>query len=344
MKRSSRPSSRPTPRAEPLCGLLLVAACSLLGCDRGAEPSSEAARPLRVQSLNVGADRPLYVGDPIVVGFDRYLDPRTATRQSAVVLDGFGALAGTPLVSYDPELRTLSILDPGQGDDFWLQADQPYTLFLGVPEPGSLSGGVRALDGGTLDPRQQPQRIAFFVRARPAELPPPSRPAPVDYCEEIQPLLTRSCGMASCHDGSAMGLDLRSAAGLRDTAVRKLARGTASGARPDGNEVVGGVGRDALLIDPGGAATSYLFTKVQAAHYGDGDSRAFCTSPARPATAGSVDVDEQERALLDAMLGGTPMPPPRSGIPPWTRAERQLFSRWLLEGAALAECSNACTD
>lgn len=336
MKRCCAPSSRRTRRAE----LLALGAC-LLGCDRGVYVPGVAAEPVHVVGVSVGPDRPWRDGDPIVIAFDRYLDPRTATRQAVLLVDGFGSPAPNPLVLYDPETRTLTLANAASGPDSWLVLDQPYTLLIGIPNPGELIGGVRALDGGTLS-ADQALRIPFFARARAA--PAPAAPAPVGYCEEIQPLLTRAC--ARCHDGSTAGLDLRSAEAVADTALGELARGAARGALPAPTPATARFGDGFALLDPPNAASSYLLAKVLAAPLGAGASRASCTGPARaelpPDVTVLADPGERERALLHSFLQGETMPPPGAPEAPLSLDERRLLSRWIREGAPLAQCSDTC--
>lgn len=355
MKRCSAPSSRPTPRAEPLGGIAAVrtvkrafalswstaAFVLLLACDRGVYVAGRSGEPLHVVGVSVGPDRPWRDGDPIVVAFDRYLDPRTATRQSLVVLDASSQPVANPLVIYDPETRTITLQNPSAGTDSWLLLDQPYSLLLGIPAEGQLLGGVRALDGGTLTP-DQALRIPFFARARAA--PTPTPPPPVSYCERIQPLLTRAC--ARCHDGSISGLDLRSARGVETTARGHLARGAAQGGWPNPTPSTPRFGEGAALLDPPNAATSYLLAKVLAAPIGNEPSRAECTSRAQEELPPDVtmlpDPGDAERALLHSFLQGEVMPPPGVAEAPLSLHERRLLSRWIREGAALETCRSSC--
>lgn len=337
MKRSCDPSSRRTPRAERARGRVFVFACGLAACDRGVALAPEDVRPVHVVDVNVGPGKPLQLGDAIVVSFDRYLDPSSATRQSFAVLDGFGQLTATPLIAYDPETRTVRISAAG---DSWLLADQPYTLVLGIPAAGEELGGVRGLDGGTLTPEQN-LRIAFFARARHTEA---SADAPVSFCEHVRPLFARAC--VGCHDGSTSGLDLRSAASIQRTAIGKLARGQnrLATAEPSGLSF-----ENAALLAPPSAATSYLLSKVLLREPSSAEaaqSRAFCTDPPPPAERTEVtvkdDPGDQERALLGTFVAGQAMPPPDSAVPALSLHERRLLSRWIREGAPLDSCSESC--
>ena len=294
---------------------------------------------MHLLAVSVGPNRPLYDGDAIVVSFDRYLDPRTATRQSFAVLDEFGSLAPNPLVSYDPETRTVA-LENAEPAHEWLLADQPYTLVVGIPDPGQFLGGVRGLDGGTLTV-DEPRRVAFFARARAT---PPPAPAAVSFCEEVQPLLSRACGR--CHDGTTSGLDLRDAAGIRRTALGVPAKAEIRGALPTVTPPAERFAQGAALLDPPSAGTSYLLDTILAREPGDVPSRASCTGVARavplPPVAFLEDPGAAERGRLADLLGGGSMPPPDSPEPPLGFDERRLLSRWIREGAPLESCPGTC--
>ncbi len=337
MKRSCAPSSRRTPTAELLVVCFGVAA---IGCDRGVPVPATRTRPVHVVGVSVGPDRPLGQGDAIVVAFDRYLDPRTATRQSFAVVDGFGASTPNPLVVYDPETRTVTLASATASPEDWLLVDQPYTLLLGIPKPDQFLGGVRALDGGTLTPEQS-LRIPFFVRARTTDA---AVVVPVDYCEQVQPLLTKAC--ARCHDGSTSGLDLASADGVASTALGKLSRGSARDALPIPAPATSVFGASSALLDPPSAATSALLSSVLARDIGTMDSRAFCTDMLRPEPVPPLpilaDPGPAERDFFQSLLPGGPMPPPDAAEVPLSLDERRLLSRWIREGAALAPCTGVC--
>ncbi len=341
MKTSSAPSSRRTPRAELVVSLVALAAlAALAGCDRGVPAPPPTAVPVHVVGVSVGPERPLHAGEAIVIAFDRYLDPRTATRQSFAVLDAFGTLTPNPLVLYDPATRTVTLASATADPADWLLVDQPYTLLIGIPAEGQFLGGVRGLDGGTLS-RDQVLLVPFFARAA---APPGAPDVPVSFCEQVQPLLGKAC--ARCHDGSTSGLDLRSARGIFDTALGKLARGNSRGATPaptPGGDVFG-VG--STLLDPPSAGTSVLLSTVLAREIGTNESRAFCSDSARPEPVPNVtvlaDPGDAERERLELILPGGPMPPRDAPEAALSLDERRLLSRWIREGAALQECSATC--
>ena len=350
MKRSCAPSSRRTPRAELFARRTLGALCrgalalGFAACDRGVPIPDVDPAPLRVVDVSVGPDRPWRAGDAIVIAFDRYLDPRTATRQSFAVVDGFNTLTANPLVIYDPETRTVTLANAGADGEAWLPLDQPYTLVIGIPQAGELLGGVRGLDGGTLT-ADQTLRVPFFARAALEADSGEPVTQPVSYCEQVQPLFTRAC--ARCHDGTASGLDLRSAAGVRSTALGVIARGATRGALSSPTPSTAIFGQGAALVDPPSAATSYLLSKVLAREPGAGESRASCTEPPRPEPLPKVavlaDPGPEERARLHSFLQGEAMPPPGSAEAPLDLDERRMLSRWIREGAPTASCSSTCT-
>lgn len=318
----------------PLALAMVVGAA--VACDRGALPELPELRPVAVIDVNVGPGKPLARGGSLVVSFDRYLDPRTATRQSIAVLDGFGSFTEPAIVQYDPEARTLRLW--GQ-DPNWLLVDQPYSLLIGVPAEGQFYGGVRALDGSTLVPARE-LRVPFFVR----DLSVAETPTPVSFCEQVQPLLRSAC--ASCHDGSTSGLDLRDANGIRRTALGVIAKSNASHASSQPS----GLGfSNAAILAPPNAGTSLLLNKVllrAPSAAGLDRSRAVCDEPPRAEPALEIatldDPDDSERALLGELVGGLPMPPPDSDVEPLSLHERRLLSRWIREGAQLDVCAERC--
>lgn len=339
MKRSCAPSSRRTRRADPERSLALAAVAALAACDRGVPEPATEVEPVHVLGVSVGDGRPLYDGDAIVISFDRFLDPRTATRQSFAVVDAFNTLTPNPLVIYDPATRTVTLAS-AEPEHEWLVPDQPYTLILGIPAPGQFLGGVRGLDGGTLTPDQN-RTIGFFARSRPA--PPPAEP-PVSFCEQVQPLFAKAC--VRCHDGSTSGLDLRDAAGIRATALGVAAHGGNRAALPGPTPPTEIFGQGAALLDPPSAGTSYLLSTVLAREPGSEPSRAFCTAPARATPLPPVpfldDPGPVERERLASYLGGSAMPPPDAAEAPLTPDERRLLSQWIREGASVQPCSTSC--
>lgn len=311
-----------------------------VGCDRGVPTPPPQSEPVHVVGVSVGPDRPLPQGEPIVVAFDRYLDPRTATRQSFAIVDAFGSLTPNPLVLYDPETRTVTLANATASAEDWLLVDQPYTLVIGIPQPDQLLGGVRALDGGTLT-RDQALVVPFFVRA---PRPPTPAAAPVDYCEQVQPLFAKAC--TRCHDGSTSGLDLRTAEGVARTALRQPSRGGSRGAVPAPTPATEVFGAGNALLDPPSAATSALLSTVLAREIGGGDSRAFCTDAPRaepvPPVTLLADPGPVERSFFESLLPGGAMPPPDAPEAPLSLDERRLLSRWIREGAGLAPCPTTC--
>jgi hypothetical protein len=216
---------------------------------------------------NVAADQPLPPDGRIELAFDRLLNPLSILRQSFVLRDLTGATpcpsgqAGCgALVSYDPVARIVTITPtPGA-----LKADQTYRVDIFPPSSGTDLNGLRAIDGATLDP-PKPVTIEFPVKALPSQATVPH----VDYCRDIQPVLSRCTGGA-CHGGSlpAAGLLLTSPAGVAATAVGRVAQGSNTGPRSGaGTPPDLHFGVDFPIVDPGtgnggDAAHSWLLYKL----------------------------------------------------------------------------------
>lgn len=164
--------------------------------------------------------------------------------QRATVTLRTGALGVFCGITYDPVARVV-VVQPNPAE---MRPGLQYVLRV---EPGLLGW-----DGSAL---AAPFTLRFV--AGPRVSPPPPEPVP-SLARDIAPRLAERCGDARCHGGVApvMGLDLSSAAAIRTTTLRVLAR-----QRPEGPWVQSAPRWGALpRIDPGVAegqgrpAMSYL--------------------------------------------------------------------------------------
>lgn len=204
---------------------------------------------------------------PILLRFNRYLRPATAVRQSIRVYSGSEEVgAGFLQPEYDVVERVLVFR---RQDNSWLEPGALYTVEFVVPSEES-SYGLEAFDGAPLSEGAIP--LKFDFRAARAE--PPSRPAPPE--REPAPVLADvplfgTCANAACHNAAEaansdvprMGLDLATVAGLRSTAIGKVAHQTDLSGKagvPLENPVRFGV--NLPIIDPNRPDNSYLLYKL----------------------------------------------------------------------------------
>ncbi|MAC29896.1 MAG: hypothetical protein CMH59_26015 [Myxococcales bacterium] len=243
-------------------------------CDRG---GLVLDTPPQVVESSPGPDerevgrRPLYR-----VRWDRRLSPASVTRATVEVRSG--PQRRFLSVRFDPVRSELIARDFGDGV---LAPRVEYTLRV---------EGVRDLDGVPAEP--------FEVRFWTGEAEPePLLETGVTGWAEVAPLLASRCADAGCHGGPepALGLDLGSAEGVRETALGVAAVQT--GGRvgyPDRG--LGGFPRIDVTAGGGRPSTSYLVYKL----------------------------------LGDPHAWGEPMP---LGEPPLEEAEIDLVADWILAGA-----------
>jgi hypothetical protein len=283
------------------------------------------------------------VDTPIEVRFDRYLLPKTATRQSLRVFSGTGV--GAFLVpTYDVVERVVTYR-PSYGSA--LLPGLLYTVVLPRPDKDQQGYGFRAYDGAPLAPGTVPLRFSFRTARR---VPPPAEPPPASDagCATIDAALeafARSgCTSSGCHAGNdaVLGLRLDSADGLRTTALSRVAHETDVGATP-GQALVDpsrfGVGMP--IVDPGSPATSYLLYKllVNPANFPgeDGGCRSTHRAELPPSGCFGPSLGEQRR-LRDWFVAADPMPPDGAGVGGSGGDDLRTIQDFILLGAGTPEC------
>ncbi|MFO0670015.1 MAG: hypothetical protein U0235_10375 [Polyangiaceae bacterium] len=350
--------------------MLAAGAAAAVGCDQGVQHDDRVVGPpVRVVGTNLGMGGApkgaIAANGALEIAFDRVLDPASVNRQAAVIIRVGGGPIANPAVAYDPVTRVLRLSAANESGAPWLTPGQPYELILTDPnEPNSI-GGVRALDGATID-HAGPRRIAFFASD---ELPKDALLArgidPVmDFCRDVLPIFRAKCAGSTCHGepGTTAGLVLTSAAGVANTALRRAAIEANTGSRAGLGGTPGRVfGVDLPVIEPGNPAASWLMYKLLLAVPADDvDGGAVATAarcdgapgpaptPPRLPLAPFAALDSAERTrFADAMLG-SPMPyPARPGVldreQNLTLSELERVRAWIAQGAQISECG-ACVQ
>lgn len=314
---------------------------------------------MSVVAVNVGVGVPLPANGRIQVRVDRYLLPSTVSRQSFALTEASGAPIGANyVVSYDPVTLTVTLAaDSGRP---WVVPGQPYKLRLPVADADPQGFGLRAIDGSPLAPGTL-RDVSFVVSkdsAPEAEVTDPR----IDFCRDVQPVLTAKCGGKLCHGSSAetaaAGLMLGTFGDVQATATGRVAHGSATGARRSLPNDPGSVfGVDMPLVDKGNAANSWLLYKVLLAAPPASPIAGDLACPsagkrtqdppvaiARPATS----PDAVEQAILNDYVLGREMPYPSTGpadyrTQPLSFAERVRLRLWIDQGAVGESCA-ACSE
>lgn len=327
---------------------------------------------MHVLGTNIDPDGGVLSSDGVLqVAFDRYLLPATITRQSYLIVDNLNQpIADVPFKTlYDPIARTVTITGPEGPGKPWLKEDQLYKLVLPIPtDPNSDLGGFRAIDRATLA-RQQARQLTF--RAGPPAHQGDFEPS-VDFCADVLPLFVTKCAGGSCHGASsdaATSLILETSAGVRETAVNRVAQGSntaANAGAPLSTPSLFGVNMP--IVTPGDPGSSWLLYKVELPRIPTVDAgpkpNVKCAAPAAqpagaftPLAPARVEAPDAERTILDEYILGREMPYPSPAAayvpPPATTAnphptayyvtpldfqERERIRRWIAQGADTREC------
>jgi hypothetical protein len=187
----------------------------------------------------------------------------------------------------------------------------PRTLYQ-VELPGwDGTPGPRAYDGAELEPGGVPLRFSFVTSDTDASDLAPVLPSP--SCEQAVAVFEAHCSTGACHGGEtpAMGLRLDSRAGLRSSALRRVARQTETASTvgvPHSHPARFGTAMP--LLDPGNAANSYLFYKLFITPQGFGACAHASCEPFSAVEAGAT-------------------------CEPWPEAERQRLRDWFVRGEAM---------
>jgi hypothetical protein len=317
-------------------------------------------------------NRPLPNNGVIRIAFDRYINPLTLNRQGIALRDLFGNAPDSPIIQYDPVTRTATLSNPGP-DPNWLVEGATYEVSFPIATDEAGSFGLRAIDGATMDPATQ--KIAFVVVPAVPNL--VTKPPTIDYCKDIQPLFAAThttdpttsyeqgaCSNVHCHAGTsgAQGLDLSTAAGVRNTAIGILATEAANAALSIPITAQNSFPVGMPIIDPGDPGHSFLIYKlllpdVNGAPDGGGAGFSYtitCGSPTPPfdygPSPGLASPDEATR-LSQFVVGrrmpwGDPAPPTftTNGGTPLTLDELERISTWILQGAPVVDgCPALCS-
>lgn len=222
---------------------------------------------------------------PIMIGLDRLIKPRTASRATVRLVSG--SIQERLSVRFDP-IDQIVIAAPFA--DAPLEPEVTYRLIV---------EDLRDLDDGLMD---ETFTIAFRTGRDPG---PPYEPPEAGW-SDVEPIFERGCSQAHCHsvDGPALGLDLSSPEGVRSTAL-----GVVSGQLPGGTAGIEGA-RGALALSSlaiidvaasgGRPQTSYLIYKVLGDPHILGD-------PMPPPDGPSAPLTQRELSLLASwILTGAP--------------------------------------
>jgi hypothetical protein len=335
-------------------------ACALGGlaaCDRDVpEPRGLDSPPLQILETEPDPEQVSYpLERALRIRFNRYLLPQSVVRQSVLVtpslLDADTGAPKGPVSFFEPvydpyeRLVVMQLLPSTR----WFPTTL-YQVWLESPEDRSDLTGFRAFDGTPLE-----QSASFFFITGDRVTNPDhdvddGRPL-VRFCDvdagapelpAAWPVLRGTCGRAGCHaavgaQAPMTGLDLSTVQGLRDTALRLVARQTQT-ATQVGVLSAGGeeLGRNMPRIDPRNAGNSYVVYKLlvnpmnhpPAEEPGVADPWLGGVRP--PGSPPSAELSRLRRAFVR----GEPMPPDGALQP----AQMRAIVRWILQGAEVTEC------
>ncbi len=343
-------------RASLLLALSALFLPSVAGCDAGPYEDEQTVGPpinFVPSRSNIGAGHTYTVDQPIVLAFDRFLNPETVTRQSIYLEDSSGNEITEELIAYDPVTLTVSLANPQTGGLPWLTPGEGYRVVVNVPSSdGGTPYGLMAIDGATL---AAPATILFTAEAAPAN--PTPGPPTIDFCTDIQRrIFTCSCAYAGCHESATPrpatldagtgypreGLDLSSPAGLLATAIGQVADESNTGplAAVGSPSITQPFGINMAVIAASEPGNSWLVYKTLLAIPDPPDAEVLPLEGGAGAYAQSLvtPVSASERAILSNFITGQAMPypypstaePSQGAI---TEGDIERLSLWIAEGA-----------
>jgi len=338
------------------------------GCDQGHQDDQPITVGPAIELVsgpgsltNIGGNQAHPADQPIVLQFNRLLNPSSVTRQSIQLLSSSLELLTDPLVDYDPVLMTVTLSNPGKGSP-WLVDGHSYEISLPVPTNPNDIFGLQAIDGATF---ASPVSVAFAVGAATDAGSAPQLPT-MHFCVDILPTFIANCSSSGqCHSsssvnadggGPAAGLVLDNSEGVALTAIGRVAHGSNTGASAGTSSPGTIFGIDMPIIDPGtngsgDPADSWLLYKVLLAvpSTPDGGSSFQC-NPFQTAEdygrgLSSPAAMTDERAILSNVILGREMPYPT--VPNYTESdagpnttnlsvpELERLRLWIKQGAPL---------
>lgn len=302
----------------------------------------------------------------IILKFDRFLLPSSATRQSICLwsnltvdvqtLEDCQNVAGAVRVflepTYNPVEREIILRRPP--DQPRLTPGVRYRLAVLAPTGPDDPYGIRAFDGA---PLPQTQQIDFAVAAQ--DPPGAADELPPDqdlFCAPVGGVASymQSCTFgAGCHrsvpgvSDAVMGLDLATASLIQATAIGKVAHQTQTGEHADEPDVTPRrFGRAMPLIDALNPGNSYLLYKTII-----GPNAIDPALPPDEAAALAAEIDR----LRGAVVVGLPMPPqqtpsfwlhapadpmvdPSLVVPRVDGGDMDAITAWIAQGAPTRDC------
>ena len=316
-------------------------------CDQGPQRGVDTVRPpIHIVDANVGPSKPLPIDGVIELSFDRFLNPSTVNRQGVGLRDEFDQAPVSPVVTYDPVRRVVTLSNPSTDGKPWLLPGQPYKLVLPIPtKEGDF--GLRAIDDAGLEGKGAIV-IGFFTSAPAGRVPDPT----ATFCTDVFPIFQGTC--AACHSSATdhlppAGLDLHTESGVA-FAKNRVANAANTGPRS-------GAGRpasdffpvDMPIIDPGNPGNSFLLYKLLLAPPSRDGALEICPLPPTAVTflqpPGDVALvlANGERERLGDYVLGMPMPAstPDHQSTPLGPGQLDRLRRWIAQGAKVETCG-AC--
>lgn len=287
----------------------------------------------------MGPSKPLPIDGVIELSFDRFLNPSTVNRQSVGLRDEFDQAPVSPVVTYDPVRRVVTLSNPSTDGKPWLLAGQSYKLILPIPaKEGDF--GLRAIDDAGLEGKGAVV-LGFFASAPTGRAPDPT----VVFCKDVLPVLSKNCGdchtLASGREGAAAGLVLDTEKGIT-FAKGRVANATNTGPRSGTGRPAGNFFPvDMPLIDPGNPGNSFLLYKMllpppsEVERVFDGGADCGVALDVTPTSVGSALADGERRRLGDYVLGLS-MP---ALSQPLTEAQLERLRLWIAQGAKVEDCT-----